>query len=143
MTYTPQTLTEPAAALNAEFAAIAAELAALRTQIGSGGQVGAWQTPAFANGWGNYGSPHQLVRFRKEPGGVRVVGLAKGGTSGATIFTLPDGFQPAATAVYPPGVSDAGGARVDVRVDGTVVHISGGVGYFALNFAFPTDAPTA
>jgi hypothetical protein len=30
-----------------------------------------------------------------------------------------------------------------VRANGDVVHLSGGVAYFALNLTFPTDAPTA
>lgn len=147
MTFTAKTYQDPSVALTDLEARVAAEFAAMQAQIaalGSGGGLGAWQTPTFANGWSNYGTGgHQLVRFRKEPGGVRLVGLAKGGTSGATIFTLPDGYRPTATVAYPPGASDSGGPRVDVRANGDVVHLSGGVAYFALNLTFPTDAPTA
>jgi len=62
--------------------------------------------PAFVNSFANYspaqGAGWQQLRFRKELGDIcRMEGLVQGGASGATIFTLPLGYRPAANRRFP------------------------------------------
>jgi hypothetical protein len=59
--------------------------------------VGAAGEPAFQNGWVNYDAPGgRDIRFRKYPDGrVALTGVAKSGTAGLTLFTLPVGYRPA------------------------------------------------
>ncbi|HEY9598504.1 MAG TPA: hypothetical protein V6D33_12620 [Cyanophyceae cyanobacterium] len=81
------------------------------------------------NAWANYGSGMESVQYFKTPAGiVHVKGVAKSGTIGQSIFTLPSGYRPAGT--YPflchsnNGVADVM-SEVQVRSDGSVVPVSG------------------
>lgn len=57
--------------------------------------VQAWQTPTLLNSWVNYGAPYSNIQYFKDPYGiVHIRGLAKDGTLGAIIFTLPSGYRP-------------------------------------------------
>ena len=58
-------------------------------------EVGAVGEPAFANGWSNFDSGYCTVGFRMDADGwVHVKGMAKSGTMGLAIFTLPFGYRP-------------------------------------------------
>lgn len=68
--------------------------------LGEWRTVGAAGEPAFQNGWVS-GSGASVVAYRKESGGVvRLKGVLYGGSSsGPTVFQLPAGYRPAASAV--------------------------------------------
>lgn len=101
--------------------------------------VGQAGQPAFENGWSNYDTAWQPIRYRKDAlGYVTIEGLAKGGTNN-TIFTLPVGFRVAQTPVGGQGLifavaaTDAFG-RIDVKLDGKVTKGSAGAnGYVSLS----------
>lgn len=95
--------------------------------------VGDPNAPAFQNSWVPYGAPFAAPAFwRNASGMVCLRGLAKNGTIGTTIFTLPIGFRPAAQLLF---ANYAGGAigRLDVGSDGTVQAVSGSNAYFQLD----------
>jgi hypothetical protein len=53
-------------------------------------EVGGTNNPTFANLWVNFGSPHDVAGFYKDPYGiVRLKGHIKDGTGGLAAFTLP------------------------------------------------------
>jgi len=56
----------------------------------------AWQTPTFANGWHNFGSPNQTAQFRLDRNSVNLSGLIVPG-SAAQVMTLPTGYRPLAS----------------------------------------------
>jgi hypothetical protein len=58
--------------------------------------VGAAGQPAFTNSWVNFDSVRP-VGFYRHLGRVYLTGVAKSGTVGAAIFTLPAGYRPAET----------------------------------------------
>lgn len=94
--------------------------------------VGAAGEPAFQNGWTNFGAPFGTAGYYKHEGRVYLTGLVKGGAL-ATIFTLPAGYRPAASHLFPLSDATNPGVRVDVAADGTVTHMSGGNTYIALD----------
>lgn len=97
--------------------------------------VGASGQPAFLNTWANYGSGNQAAGFYKDTiGRVHLTGLIKNGTLGSTIFTLPANYRPELREVFMviTGAADQVG-RVDVAADGSVIHVSGAVGYVQLS----------
>lgn len=60
-------------------------------------EVGALGEPAFENSWVSFdgGSTYTTPRFRLDSEGwVKLSGLAKSGTLGSAIFTLPVGYRP-------------------------------------------------
>lgn len=80
-----------------------------------------WVTPAFGTGWSQYGdAEYSQVAYRRLGGQVFLRGLAAGGASGDTIFTLPEGLRPERHQIYP-CCYNGGIIRVDVRSDGLVV----------------------
>jgi hypothetical protein len=103
--------------------------------------VGAVGQPAFQNSWENHdpyvsiGGPP--VSFTRVGPRVYLRGLARLGTVGATIFTLPTGYRPSARRMWPTvSRTDATTyvlARVDVIEDGTVVATVGGNNMFSLD----------
>lgn len=84
-------------------------------------RVGATGQPAFENSWVAYGSGWGDPAFWKDPFGiVRLRGLAKSGTVGQPMFTLPPGFRPAVNETFPV-ISNSAIGRVDVQTDGKVI----------------------
>lgn len=64
--------------------------------------VGAAGEPAFQNGWGHHDINAYAVKFRKRPDGVvQIRGMARGGASATTIFTLPVGYRPDEELIVP------------------------------------------
>jgi hypothetical protein len=101
--------------------------------VGSGGTA-----PAFGVGFGNYGNGFAPVGFRKVGNLVYVRGLianVSATAQNATFFTLPAGYRPLATVVFP-GFSSAGILRVDVAPNGIISSALIGLGagsYSSLN----------
>lgn len=95
--------------------------------------VGTTNNPAFTNAWVNFGAPFMSAAFRKEKGGVvRLRGVVKLGTPTTSIFTLPTGYRPPATALF--GVHGSGSeGRLDISTAGLVQQIAGGNSYIALD----------
>lgn len=98
-------------------------------------EVGDPGEPAFENGWTNYGSGWQTVAFRKDSiGRVFLKGLAKDGTSGSTIFTLPVGYRPAYGFHFPGLSSNTTSSNGKINSDGiSVMHRVGNTTYFSLD----------
>lgn len=59
--------------------------------IADTGWISVASTVGFQNGWVDYDA--RTVRYRRLNGVVYIEGLAKNGTAGSTIFTLPQGFR--------------------------------------------------
>lgn len=80
----------------------------------------AWTNVTFLNGWLNYGSPYQVVQYRRVGDIVSLRGIAKGGAAFVPIFTLPVGFRPPGQIQF---AVDAGNAHgnVEIRTNGDVV----------------------
>ena len=81
---------------------------------------------AFNTGWGNFGSGYQTAAYRKDSRGrvfLRGVTTRSSGVL-TTMFTLPSGYRPSATALFAVSANGAFGA-VEVRTDGTVVLTAG------------------
>jgi len=70
----------------------------IRTQIAS--LNGQWITPTLANSWVAFDT-RTAKYMRDAQGSVRLKGVLKSGTVGATIFTLPVGYRPAETQLFP------------------------------------------
>jgi len=88
--------------------------------------IGTAGSPSFQNGWGNYGSGFEVAGFTKDPcGWVHLKGLVRGGVGGQSVFTLPPGYRPAASRLFPALACCNGAASIELRPDGTVtVHPS-------------------
>ena len=80
----------------------------------------------FKNSWVNYGKAVESVSFYKDGDRVYLQGAIKSGTPGAqsVIFTLPDGYVPEKTVVFPCIVSGTELGRIHVRNNGDVVMFS-------------------
>jgi hypothetical protein len=78
-----------------------------------------WVAPTLTNGWSNSGGTNQTAAYRlnSRTGNVELAGLITGGTSGATAFTLPLGFRPAAGNAF----GTQGGGTVVVTAAGLVI----------------------
>ena len=84
----------------------------------------------FANSWGNYGAGYSPAAYYKDPHGiVHLEGLIAGGTVALEAFTLPAGYRPPATCLFP-SFCASGAARVDVNTSGDVTVISAGSNAF-------------
>lgn len=60
-----------------------------------------WTVPTLGNGWTSGGGADAIVGYRKLSSGLVVLtGVLHPGTWGATIFTLPAGYQPGAIIVF-------------------------------------------
>jgi hypothetical protein len=64
-------------------------------------QVGAPGEPGFENGWSNTGEGQTVAFYKDQLGIVHLRGIATGGTSAKTIFTLPSGFRPPTGPLLP------------------------------------------
>lgn len=83
-----------------------------------------WTAPSLGNSWVNFGSPYNNAGYYKDKSGrVHLRGLIKSGTTsaGTIIFTLPNGYQPAATELRHVIVSPEVIARIDIQTNGNVV----------------------
>lgn len=95
--------------------------------LGSSGTT-AWTAVTFQNSWANFGAGYASCAYRKVGDMVQLRGLATGGLRDTTIFTLPTGYRPPATLLFP-NVNGDGGAgilvgRLDVETSGAV-HTTG------------------
>lgn len=104
--------------------------------------VGDIGQPAYTNSWVAYGGAFAAPAFRKDSDGwVHLRGLAKSGTLGTALFTLPDGYRPIRD-IYAVAMCDANVAayvRVIASSGQVVVASSTGTnGYASIsNVKFP------
>jgi len=90
-------------------------------------------TPTLSNSWVTFGGAFGAVRYWKDGNGtVHLTGIMKDGTINATAFTLPVGFRPAGTALYPVMSNDALG-RLQIDSAGVVTPKAGSNAYFSLD----------
>jgi hypothetical protein len=84
----------------------------------------AWFDASLNAGWSNtYGSPYPGVQYTKDLNGtVRIKGTVNGGTG--TIFTLPAGFRPVDSLLFPTSANGALG-RLQVTSSGEVSLLTG------------------
>lgn len=87
----------------------------------------AWTaTPAFQNGWANYGSGYQVAQYRKIGDIVYLRGFIKGTVNANTIFILPAGFRPVAYVhTIGPNGSAGGWSQIRVGPGGDLVNMIG------------------
>lgn len=89
--------------------------------------------PTLLNGWLDYGSAFQTAGYYKDGLGiVHLTGVVKSGTAGATIFTLPSGYRPAANQQQPAAAS-GGYATCRINSDGSVVHQGSITSWYSLD----------
>ena len=91
-----------------------------------------WHLPVFEDGWQDYSNQYDFAAQESgynyagyhmdELGFVHLKGLVKSGTtgSGATIFTLPEGYRPPFNMIFPTR-TNAGRGEIRVLTDGRVV----------------------
>lgn len=85
-----------------------------------------WSAPTFQNAWTNYGSGYATAGYYRQPDGwVRLKGLIRGGTTNATMFTLPAGYRPP-FEVYASVISNGSTARLRITTSGAVNKTDGG-----------------
>lgn len=90
------------------------------------GTTGSWTNLAdssLSNGWVRYSATYNQPGYTKGSDGiVSLKGLIKSGTavSGETIFTLPAGYRPAKTTIFPV-VRARDYGRIDILSDGRVI----------------------
>jgi len=91
-----------------------------------------WIAPTLINAFVNVGSGNSLAGYYKDPNGVvRLRGRLATGASGASPFTLPIGFRPSATKIFPI-VSNGVFGTVSITSLG-VVTLTGNSTYYALD----------
>lgn len=83
-----------------------------------------WKTPALTGGWATH-ITFEGPRFRREIGGiVRLQGYMRNNNIGTstTAFTLPVGYRPESTLVFPVTYTDTGYAEIftTITTDGKV-----------------------
>lgn len=94
-----------------------------------------WTAPgSYANGWVQYDTVNQPVRYRRIGGIVYLAGTLKDGTLGSTAYTLPSGFRPARQLLIVTSANNAY-ALLLVNADGTVMPYSGSNVWFATDTA--------
>lgn len=76
-------------------------------------------TPTFTNSWTNYGGDYAPAGYYKDKDRVFLQGLIKGGTVGASAFTLPTGYRPSKRKIFTVNSSNSFG-RVDILSNGNV-----------------------
>jgi hypothetical protein len=65
----------------------------------------AWTAVTFLNGWHDFGGGYQTAQYRKVGDIVYVRGtIANSGTPPSVCFTLPAGFRPLATMMFPAAI---------------------------------------
>lgn len=127
--------------LDADRVALATRVSTLETnttpsawvEVGSGGSA-----PAFSGTWVNFDAANwQPVRYRKIGDIVYVEGIARSGTSGTAVFTLPVGFRPLKIQMFA-NVMNGVGSRLDVGSNGQVVPTGASTAFVSLNCSFST-----
>ena len=98
-----------------------------------------WQVPAYQNGWVDYDATYGPVRYRRIAGITFIRGLAKNGTAGAVIFTLPVGYRPGIKLLFAVDVNANAHGRLDVDSAGQVIHVSGNTGYYQVTCCFVAE----
>lgn len=93
--------------------------------IGGFRMVGTTNQPVFENGWINYNSSTDMdLQFLKLNNTIFMEGRIKDGSTGDSLFTLPIGFRPAMTHIYP-AVGAKGAniqfASITIQPDGKVI----------------------
>ena len=94
-----------------------------------------WTELTFGSTWGHTGDPYERGSFRKDPWGrVRLEGVVTR-SAGAltTIATLPQGFRPAKSLVFP--VWTTGGFSSIVVTSGGVVTYNGAAGGLSVSLS--------
>lgn len=78
-------------------------------------RVNPWNVVAsFSNSWANVGGAYYNAAYHQDVFGVvRLRGRIHNGTSGATAFTLPEGFRPNASMAF---IGDLGGNTREVII---------------------------
>lgn len=102
-----------------------------------------WEAVTYQNGWSDYSSSWQGVRYRRTAEHLVIIqGLAGAGTqsSGTPIFTLPVGFRPGNDLLMPTQ-AQGNDARVRITADGEVQAFSGSGVNWALYFVFGLELP--
>jgi hypothetical protein len=92
------------------------------TSLEAARMVGTTGEPAFQNGWQNLDTPPNArnVAFYRQGGLVFVQGVCALGTVGVVpIFTLPDGYRPAAQVAFA-AVANNAFAGISVEISGAV-----------------------
>lgn len=92
-------------------------------------EVGATGKAAFGTGWGNFAGYDTAAYYRDAGGIVRLKGLvakSSAPAAGNVIFTLPEGYRPAASLIFAvlTGATRTLG-EVEIQTDGDVVWGSG------------------
>jgi hypothetical protein len=102
-----------------------------------------WKTPNFLPGWKNYGGEYSSAGYMKDSlGFVRLRGLVKDGAG--VIFKLPVGYTPSFRYLHCISNSGESGGRIDVTVDGNVIHVNGSNGWVSLDgITFRAETPPA
>lgn len=100
---------------------------------------GQWIAPTFKNGWVDFAAGNPPVVFRKAGDMVQIHGVAKSGTIGAAIFTLPPTLRPPTNFPLPVVSNNLFGVLV-VAATGDVVAYAGSNVYFSVDCQFPVSA---
>jgi hypothetical protein len=91
----------------------------------------AWQIPTLLNGWTNYGSGYEDVKYMKDLlGFVHLKGFVKSGSG--QIILLPVGYRPAAHTYIATVSSPAVFAGIEIRSTGEVNQVAGNNTYMSL-----------
>ena len=93
-----------------------------------------WTAPTFLSSWVNFEGGFSSAGFYKDPWDrIHLRGMVKGeSTVAGTIFTLPVGYRPAATLIFPTISNDVFG-RIDINSAGGVVMVTGSSIWLVLN----------
>jgi phage minor structural protein len=80
-----------------------------------------WISPAFINGWTNYGSGFQTAGYYMDAEGfIHLKGMIAQGSVGYAAFQLPAGYRPSARRIFSV-MTNTGIGRVDIDINGYVL----------------------
>lgn len=95
--------------------------------------VEAFNAPGLLNSWANFGGAYNPAGYYKDKQGiVHLRGLLASGIIGSSAFTLPVGYRPANTEMFPT-VSNGAFGVARVLNTGDVVPFSGSNAFFSLD----------
>lgn len=95
-------------------------------------QQPAWSNATYQNSWVDFSASYHSVGYYKDSHGVvHLRGVAKNGTNGTAIFTLPSGYRPSKGMIFPAASNSAFG-YVDISTGGAVVATGSNI-WFSLN----------
>jgi hypothetical protein len=79
---------------------------------------------AFSGAWVNFGTIYEEAGFYKTADSiVRLQGYVKSGSSGSTVFTLPEGYRPQKTSLFAAASLGGANAYILVNSNGSVVAV--------------------